>query len=94
MGAGRCRAAGPFPGEPGMERKRIMAKDTGDGSVWVATESFVTDLNGERVVVQGGHTRVRDGHPLLKGHEQSFRRMEVHFEVEQTTAAPGEKRKR
>lgn len=72
----------------------MAKKITGDGTVWVAKESFVTEVDGERVVVQGGHTRVRDGHPLLKGREQSFEPLEVHFEVEQATAAPGEKRAR
>ena len=56
-------------------------------------ESFVTMFEGEQLSVS---TRdlVRAGHPLLKGREDLFKPAEnvVRFDVEQATAAPGEKR--
>lgn len=66
----------------------------GDGSVWVATESFTADLDGAPVTIVAGHTRVDDGHELVTRYPQFFERMEAHFKVEQATAAPGEKRSR
>ncbi len=64
----------------------------GDGSIWVAKESFATNLDGAEITVLAGRTRVRDGHPLLRGREQFFERLTVHYEIEQATAAPGERR--
>lgn len=64
------------------------------GKVYVATETFATTIDDEPVVVQKGVTRVREGHPLLAGREQMFEELEVHYDVEQATAAPGERRAR
>ena len=60
--------------------------------VYVATASFEAFVDGERVLVQRGKTRVRDGHPILKGREHLFVPQTVRFDVEQATQAPGEKR--
>ena len=38
----------------------------------VAKETFVTEIDGNEVVVYAGVTRVESGHPLLKGREQMF----------------------
>ena len=38
-----------------------------DQTIYVANESFVTIIDGERIVVQKGTTRVRAGHPLHEG---------------------------
>lgn len=61
--------------------------------IYIATESFATEIDGQPVSVVAGMTRVREGHPLLAGREHLFQPLEIHFEVEQATAAPGEKRK-
>jgi hypothetical protein len=67
-----------------------MASD----EILVAKETFTTELDGSPVVVQKGRTRVRAGHPLTEGREELFEpvELEVHYDVEQATAAPGEKR--
>lgn len=60
--------------------------------IYVATETFATELDNQPIIVQKDITRVRAGHPLLKGRENLFKLITVHYEVEQATAAPGEKR--
>lgn len=67
------------------------SRDTG---IYVATETFVCEIDGQQEVIRGGMTRVRGGHALLRAYPQYFQRTDtgVHFEVEQMTAAPGEKR--
>jgi len=70
-----------------------MAKtDVSAGRIYVAAESFTTSLDGVPVVVTADMTRVREGHPLLRGREQFFRLLDVHYDVESATQAPGEKR--
>jgi hypothetical protein len=63
--------------------------------VFVATESFSTEIDGESIVVQRDKTRVREGHPILKACPDYFKPLEdgITFEVERATAAPGEKRR-
>lgn len=65
-------------------------KDT----IYIAKESGSAEVDGQAYVFIKGVTRVRGGHPLLKGHEELFEPvdMTVHYDVEQATAAPGEKR--
>lgn len=60
--------------------------------IYVAKESFATELDGQPVIVQKGVTRVRAGHPLLKGRATLFEPLTVHYDVEQATAKPGEAR--
>lgn len=62
--------------------------------VYIARQSFVAQVEGKKVFITEGVTRVRRGHALLKGREHLFEPADahVHFEVEQATAAPGEKR--
>lgn len=62
-----------------------------------ANQGFATILDGENTFVQKGEL-VSAGHPLLKGREDlfdhvtNFGRFDSSAEVEQATAAPGEKR--
>lgn len=62
-----------------------------------ANQGFATTLDDEPLFVQKGEL-VRAGHPLLKGREDlfdpadDFGRFDHRSEVEQATAAPGEKR--
>lgn len=60
--------------------------------IYVATRSAVIHTKDGRVQVRKGVTRVRAGHPLLEGREDMFKPIDVHFDVEQATAAPGETR--
>lgn len=58
-----------------------------------AKESFVTTLDGEIVQVSAGDL-VHPDHPILKGRSVLFQVAKdyVRFNIEQATAAPGEKR--
>jgi hypothetical protein len=58
-----------------------------DGAIYQAARSFSA---GGRIV-RAGET-IREGHPLLVAYPQFFKPFEVVYEVEQATAAPGEKR--
>lgn len=60
--------------------------------VYVCKESAAFEYNGDMVVVNKGFTRVRAGHPILREHPELFEPITVHYDVEQATAAPGEKR--
>lgn len=60
--------------------------------ILVPKDTFAVELDGERIVVHKGITRVRAGHPITVGREDLFEPITVHHEVEQATAAPGEKR--
>jgi hypothetical protein len=63
------------------------------GDVYVAKVTTFLTVNGEEVMIRAGETRVREGHALLSLRPEVFQRQEVHFEVEQATARPGEQRK-
>lgn len=60
--------------------------------ILVARETGSILFEGERVIVHKGVTRVRSGHPLLKGHEELFEPITCHWDVEDATARPGQKR--
>lgn len=60
----------------------------------MAKESFSTELDGAPVTVRARVTTVREGHPLMNGREDLFEERQVDFDVEQATAAPGERRER
>jgi hypothetical protein len=62
--------------------------------IYVATESFSIPIDGVVQQIHKGLTRVREGHPLLKAAPDYFAPIDtsVHYEMEQATAAPGEKR--
>lgn len=64
------------------------------GAVFVATESGSCDIGGQIHVFVRNVTRVRAGHPLLRAVPDYFRPLDelIHYDVEQATAAPGEKR--
>lgn len=66
------------------------------GGVFVANTTFATELDGAQVIVHKGQTRVRAGHVLLERAPGCFDPvdLDVHFDVEQATAAPGERRGR
>ena len=70
-----------------------MAK-TPEPTIYVAKESFHCQIDGVDYAVRGGITRVRAGHALLKANPDYFEPVSsaVDYDVEQATAAPGEKR--
>jgi hypothetical protein len=61
--------------------------------IYVATQSFAAEVDGDPVFVNKDE-RVRAGHPLLDTNPDFFEPVDdvVHYDVEQATAAPGEKR--
>ena len=68
-------------------------KQTSRSSVYVATDSFVTNLeDGTPVAVVAGRDMFAEGHELIRRFPQNFRVAEGHSrpDVEQATAAPGE----
>ena len=58
------------------------------GDVLIATETFVTVLDGQEVTVHKDVTRVRAGHPLAEGHASSFKPLDVHYEWEDASSRP------
>lgn len=72
----------------------MATKTATRGDLYVARESFATRLDGVDISVVAGKTIVREGHELLDRFPDFFELVEAHYEVEQATAAPGEKRKR
>lgn len=72
-----------------MRKRQTTAGPT---DILVAKESFIVKYDGQMVTVHQGVTRVRAGHPLTKGRESLFEPLTVDYDVEQASAAPGEKR--
>ena len=63
--------------------------------MYIATESFFTDVDGVGTAFVAGVTRVWEGHELLDRCPGYFKPIEAHLgvrRVEQATAAPGEVR--
>ena len=65
---------------------------TTEPELYVARSSGVIKVKGETITYLAGRTRVRAGHPLLKARPDAFVPLEANYDVEQATAAPGEKR--
>ena len=63
-----------------------------EGRILVAVESFSREFEGAPHTFSAGVTRVREGHPILKGIEHLFRPIDAHYDVEAASAAPGEVR--
>jgi hypothetical protein len=61
--------------------------------IYVAKNGFHCDFDGERLFIPKGE-RVRNGHPLLRIYSDYFEPADtrLRYDVEQATAAPGEKR--
>jgi len=60
--------------------------------MYVAKETFFVVLDGKRTIVAKDRDLVRAGHKLLRLYPDKFKLAPVRFDVEQATAAPGEKR--
>ncbi len=74
------------------EGSLTMARPIDNSTIYVATESFGPEVNGQHITVINGETRVRAGHELLRNYPQFFKPIDVHYEVEQATSEPGVKR--
>lgn len=59
------------------------------GKIYVAISSAVLDTeDGGRASITAGVTRVREGHPILRGRESMFKEIDVHFDIEDARSAP------
>lgn len=64
-----------------------------EGKIYVAAQDGLCVLEDGRVItLKAGVTRVREGHPLLKGREVMFRELDVHYDLEDARSAPEEKK--
>lgn len=65
---------------------------TKEPEIYVARSSGVIKIAGRTYRYTAGRTRVRAGHELLRALPDKFVPMDVDYDVEQATAAPGERR--
>lgn len=66
-----------------------------DRQIFVCSETFISNYEGAPIKFVQDLTRVRAGHPLLTQFPDKFKPVDAHYEVpevEQATAAPGERR--
>ena len=68
------------------------ARRNPDDNILIAVDSAIVNLDGVMYELHRGITRVRASHELAKAHPDLFKLIDVHYDVEQATAAPGEKR--
>lgn len=69
------------------------ARRNPDDEVLIANDSGVwVDSDGVEHPFTKGVTRVRASHPLARAMPSAFEQITVHYDVERTTAAPGERR--
>lgn len=64
---------------------------TGGRDVYAPIEPFVAEIDQAEVTFTE-YTFVREGHPILEKYGHLFRPLRVQYDVEQATAAPGERR--
>jgi hypothetical protein len=68
-------------------------KEAGGREIYAAREPFMANVDG--VIQRHGPTiLVREGHRVLELYPDMFEPVRVQFDVEQATAAPGERRER
>jgi hypothetical protein len=73
----------------------MMTTETAtDRNVFTPKETFTIDIDGVPTTLRHNKSFVRAGHPLLDEYPQLFEPVAVQFDVEQATAAPGERRAR
>ena len=63
-----------------------------DRDVMVAIDDGVVVLNGHEEIVHKGISRAHRGAEIVRLYPTLWKPIDVHFEVEQMTAAPGELR--
>jgi hypothetical protein len=62
--------------------------------VLLARETFIVNVDGKEHFIRAGVTHARRGAAVVKASPGSWVEIPVAFDVEQTTARPGEKRAR
>lgn len=67
------------------------AKDKGGREIFVPKEPFTAQVDGTDMAFTP-QTLVREGHPILEKYPHLFEPVRVHYDVEQATSSPGEKR--
>jgi hypothetical protein len=92
MGAGCGPVARPHFYRAWENTMATKTRAVVDGPILIATETFAWTFGGAEHVFQAGVTRVRSGHPILEGIEHLFKPVDAHYDIEQATAAPGERR--
>ena len=60
--------------------------------IYVARSTGIIRVKGELYTYIAGRTRLRAGHPLLKALPDKFEPLSLDYDLEQATAAPGERR--
>ncbi len=66
---------------------------TTDRTIYIARESFSVQIGADTYNVTAGTTRVRAGHILLAGDRAKlFEPITADYEIEDASAAPGQKR--
>lgn len=63
-----------------------------DDDIMIAVDSGVVVHDGREQIVTKGVTRARRGHQIVRANPSLWRPIDVHFDIEQATAAPGELR--
>lgn len=63
-----------------------------DDDVLIAIATGWVTLEGQEILIRDGITRAHAGSAVAKAYPGYFKPIDVHFAVEQATAAPGEKR--
>lgn len=71
-----------------MGRPRKQRSD----EVLIAIETGVVNVDGEEILLRRGVTRAHSGSRVAQLYRSHFKPIDVHYPVEQMTAAPGEKR--
>jgi hypothetical protein len=57
------------------------------GEILIATETVLTQFEGENVYIYAGQTTARAGHPILKGREGMFEPVHVDWELPEPAPA-------
>lgn len=70
----------------------MATRKAAEADIYVANSSGFIRVDGVVHRYIKGQTRVRAGHPLLRAAPKRFSPLEVTYDVEAATAAPGEKR--
>jgi hypothetical protein len=58
------------------------------GQILVATETVLTQFEGENVYIYAGQTTAREGHPILKGREFMFTPVQVTYDLPEPEQKP------
>ncbi len=80
---------------PRPRTTKALAAETlvsADDAVLIARESGTVQLGGEVYPIVKDVTRVRAAHPIAKAAPHLFKPLDVHYDIERATAAPGELR--